>query len=67
MSKNNANSTNKGVSAQISFRHSLSVKQALAELSKTENLGESDLSRIIFNEGLKSRFGINIQGNQVVK
>jgi len=67
MSKNNANSTKKGVSAQISFRHSLSVKKMLAELSKTENLGESDLSRLIFNEGLKSRFGINIQGNQVVK
>lgn len=55
------------ISEQISFRHSESVKTKLIELSKEENLGLADISRQIFNDGLKARYGVVIRGNQVVE
>lgn len=55
------------ISEQISFRHSESVKTKLIELSEEENLGLADISRQIFNEGLKARYGVVIRGNQVVE
>ena len=58
--------TSSRISEQITFRHSKSVKTKLAELSIQENMGIADISRQIFNEGLKAKFGINIRGNEVV-
>lgn len=67
----NANNTSKisggqKISAQIAFRHSQSVKDAVLSLTLTENLSEADISRLIFNAGLKARFNITVQGNKVV-
>lgn len=54
------------ISAQIAFRHSQSVKDTVLALTQTENLSEADISRLIFNAGLKARFNIVVQGNKVV-
>jgi hypothetical protein len=71
MSKPTVKSTNrKGpncISEQISFRCSESVKLKLMELSEDQNLGIADMSRLIFNEGLKARFGVIVRGNKVVE
>ncbi len=56
-----------GLSEQVSFRHSESVKIKLMELSEDQNLGIADMSRLIFNEGLKARFGVVVRGNQIVE
>ena len=55
------------VSEQISFRHSESVKSKVTELSIEQNMGVADISRQIFNEGLKARYNVIIRGNQVVE
>ncbi|WP_421848287.1 hypothetical protein [Marinomonas sp.] len=56
-----------GLSEQITFRHSESVKIKLMELSEEQNMGIADISRQIFNEGLKARYNVIIRGNQVVE
>ncbi len=55
------------ISEQITFRHSESVKTKLLELSVEENMGIADISRQIFNEGLKARYNVIVRGNQVVE
>mgnify|MGYP000543925793 CR=1 FL=1 len=71
MSKNNSQSHSQNnpsnLSEQLGFRHSESVKTKVTELCSQENLRQGDLIRLIFNEGLKARFGVKIRGNQVVE
>lgn len=56
-----------GISEQISFRHSEYVKNKLLERSEEENLGIEEISRQIFNEWLKARYGVVVRENQVVE
>ena len=71
MSKNNSQNHSKknpsNLSEQFGFRHSESVKTKLSELCNQENLKQGDLLRLIFNTGIKERFGIEIRGNQIVE
>jgi len=54
------------ISAQISFRHSPSVRERIIELAYENNMSEADMSRQLINSGLKANYGIDVRGNQVV-
>lgn len=55
------------ISAQISFRHSPSVREKIIELAYEHNMSEADMNRQLINAGLKAVYDIEVRGNQVVK
>lgn len=65
MSKKNDNKPPKKTSVVIQFRTGSTIKEKIEQLAEQENLEAADISRKIYNAGLKHIYGLDVRGNEL--